>query len=224
MLEVDRINVSYGDFHVLHDVSLKVEKGEMVAVLGANGHGKSTLLKALCGLLPIQNGTVRYEGSDITRLASTELVQRGLVYVAEDRRLFRDMTVLDNLMLGAFNTRAWKCREKTLDQVFALYPRLEERRHQLCRHLSGGEAQMVALGRGLMSKPHLLVIDEPSLGLAPNLTAQMMETIHDLNRAGMTILLVEQNAALLTGHISRSYVIEEGVIAEGDLSAFGELQ
>jgi branched-chain amino acid transport system ATP-binding protein len=224
MLEVDRINVSYGDFHVLHDVSLSVEKGEMVAVLGANGHGKSTLLKALCGLLPIQNGTVRYEGSDITRLASTELVQRGLVYVAEDRRLFRDMTVLDNLMLGAFNTRAWKCREKTLDQVFALYPRLEERRHQLCRHLSGGEAQMVALGRGLMSKPHLLVIDEPSLGLAPNLTSQMMETIHDLNRAGMTILLVEQNAALLTGHISRSYVIEEGVIAEGDLSAFGELQ
>ncbi|APZ50782.1 ABC transporter ATP-binding protein [Salipiger abyssi] len=224
MLEVDRINVSYGDFHVLHDVSLKVEKGEMVAVLGANGHGKSTLLKALCGLLPIQSGTVRYEGSDITRLASTELVQRGLVYVAEDRRLFRDMTVLDNLMLGAFNTRAWKCREKTLDQVFALYPRLEERRHQLCRHLSGGEAQMVALGRGLMSKPHLLVIDEPSLGLAPNLTAQMMETIHDLNRAGMTILLVEQNAALLTGHISRSYVIEEGVIAQGDLSAFGELQ
>ncbi|MGR3376377.1 ABC transporter ATP-binding protein [Salipiger abyssi] len=224
MLEVDRINVSYGDFHVLHDVSLRVEKGEMAAVLGANGHGKSTLLKALCGLLPIQNGTVRYEGSDITRLASTELVQRGLVYVAEDRRLFRDMTVLDNLMLGAFNTRAWKCREKTLDQVFALYPRLEERRHQLCRHLSGGEAQMVALGRGLMSKPHLLVIDEPSLGLAPNLTAQMMETIHDLNRAGMTILLVEQNAALLTGHISRSYVIEEGVIAQGDLSAFGELQ
>lgn len=224
MLEVDRINVSYGDFHVLHDVSLKVEKGEMVAVLGANGHGKSTLLKALCGLLPIQNGTVRYEGSDITRFASTELVRRGLVYVAEDRRLFRDMTVLDNLMLGAFNTRAWKCREKTLDQVFALYPRLEERQHQLCRHLSGGEAQMVALGRGLMSKPHLLVIDEPSLGLAPNLTAQMMETIQQLNRAGMTILLVEQNAALLTGHISRSYVIEEGVIAEGDLSEFGELQ
>lgn len=224
MLEVDRINVSYGDFHVLHDVSLKVGKGEMVAVLGANGHGKSTLLKALCGLLPIQNGAARFEGDDITKLASKDLVRRGLVYVAEERRLFRDMTVLDNLMLGAFNTRAWPERAETLRQVFALYPRLDGRQHQLCRHLSGGEAQMVALGRGLMSKPHLLVIDEPSLGLAPNLTAQMMGTINQLNREGMTILLVEQNAALLSGHIDRTYVIEEGVVTQGDLSALGEVQ
>ncbi|SFJ80817.1 ABC transporter ATP-binding protein [Celeribacter neptunius] len=224
MLEVDRINVSYGDFHVLHEVSLRVGKGEMVAVLGANGHGKSTLLKALCGLLPIQTGVARFEGDDITKLASKDLVRRGLVYVAEDRRLFRDMSVLDNLMLGAFNTRAWSERADTLRQVFALYPRLEERQHQLCRRLSGGEAQMVALGRGLMSKPHLLVIDEPSLGLAPNLTAQMMETINQLNREGMTILLVEQNAALLTGHIDRTYVIEEGVVTQGDLSALGEIQ
>lgn len=214
MLEVERINVFYGDFHVLHDVSLSVAEGEMVAVIGANGHGKSTLLKTICGLMPARSGAIAFRGREIAGRSPPELIGEGLVYVAEDRRLFPDMTVLENLQLGAFRPEARRHEKRNLERVFDLYPRLAERRNQLCRTLSGGESQMVALGRGLMSNPTLLAIDEPSLGLAPNLTAQMLETIATLNEDGLTILIVEQSIAQLEGLIDRTFAIEEGVLTE----------
>lgn len=216
MLEVKEVNAFYGDFHVLHGASLTVNKGELVAVVGANGHGKSTLLKAVCGLIPVRSGSIRFNEQDIAGRKAPDLVDRGLVYVAEDRRLFTDMTVLENLQLGAYTAQARQHEKRNLERVFALYPRLVERRHQLCRSLSGGEAQMVALGRGLMSNPTLLAIDEPSLGLAPNLTEIMLNTVSQLNREGLTVLLVEQSLALLRGMIDRVYSIEEGVICKSD--------
>lgn len=222
MLEVKGINAFYSDFHVLHDASLNVKKGELVAVVGANGHGKSTLLKAICGLTPIKSGKVHFDGQDITASTAPNLVEQGLVYVAEDRRLFGDMTVLENLQLGAYLPGARKHEKRNLDHVFTLYPRLAERRNQLCRSLSGGEAQMVALGRGLMSNPTLLAIDEPSLGLAPNLTEIMLRTVADLNREGLTVLLVEQSLGLLGGMIDRVYSIEEGMVHESDLDKVEE--
>lgn len=217
MLEVRDINVFYDDFHVLYDASLTVNKGELVAVVGANGHGKSTLLKAVCGLTPIKNGSVSFNGQSIGGKKAPHLVSEGLVYVAEDRRLFPDMTVLENLQLGAFQPAAREKEKQNLEYVFELYPRLKERRNQLCRTLSGGEAQMVALGRGLMSNPSLLAIDEPSLGLAPNLTETMLRTISTLNKEGLTILIVEQSLALLKGMIDRVYSIEEGIVAPSNV-------
>ncbi|MEM9010882.1 MAG: ABC transporter ATP-binding protein [Pseudomonadota bacterium] len=214
MLEVERINAFYGDFHVLHDVSISVAEGEMVAVIGANGHGKSTLLKAICGLLPVRSGAIRFQGREIAGRKPSELIDDGLVYVAEDRRLFPDMTVLENLQLGAFRPAARTRETENLERVFELYPRLAERRGQLCRTLSGGEAQMVALGRGLMSNPSLLAIDEPSLGLAPNLTEEMLKTVVALNKDGLTILIVEQSLAQLEGLIDRTLAIEEGVLSD----------
>lgn len=212
MLEVKDINAFYGDFHVLHQTSLTVGKGELVAVIGANGHGKSTLLKAICGLTPVKSGEIILNGQNVTGKRAPDLVQEGLVYVAEDRRLFPDMTVLENLQLGAYTPTARQHEKRNLDRVFSLYPRLAERRDQLCRSLSGGEAQMVALGRGLMSNPSLLAIDEPSLGLAPNLTETMLKTVSQLNQDGLTVLLVEQSLALLKGMIDRVYSIEEGIV------------
>ncbi|KIC22973.1 MULTISPECIES: ABC transporter ATP-binding protein [unclassified Leisingera] len=214
MLEVKGVNAFYSDFHVLHDASLRVNKGELVAVVGANGHGKSTLLKTICGLVPAKSGQITFDGQDIAGRKAPHLVGRGLVYVAEDRRLFPDMSVLENLQLGAYLPEARRREKENLDRVFSLYPRLAERRSQLCRSLSGGEAQMVALGRGLMSNPSLLAIDEPSLGLAPNLTETMLRTVSQLNREGLTVLLVEQSLALLEGMIDRVYSIEEGVVTE----------
>ncbi|MBY6045975.1 ABC transporter ATP-binding protein [Phaeobacter italicus] len=218
MLEVRNVNAFYSDFHVLHDASLTVNQGELVAVVGANGHGKSTLLKTICGLVPAKTGQIRFDGQDIVGRKAPHLVGQGLVYVAEDRRLFPDMTVLENLQLGAYLPEARRREKDNLDRVFSLYPRLAERRSQLCRSLSGGEAQMVALGRGLMSNPSLLAIDEPSLGLAPNLTETMLRTVSQLNQEGLTVLLVEQSLALLEGMIDRVYSIEEGVVTQTDVN------
>ena len=209
------INVFYDDFHILHGVSLEVGKGELVGVVGANGHGKSTLLKAVCGLVPVASGDIVYEGQSITGRSMSSLVSGGLVYVAEDRRLFPDMTVRENLLLGAFLDRGRAREKESLAHVFRLYPRLEERQGQLARTLSGGEAQMLALGRGLMSAPSLLAIDEPSLGLAPKLVDGMLETIAELKREGTTILLVEQSLGLIEGVVDRIYKLEEGVISGG---------
>lgn len=223
MLEVEGINAFYGDFHVLHDASLRVGEGELVAVVGANGHGKSTLLKAICGLTPVESGGITFDGNDILGRKAPHLVGQGLVYVAEDRRLFPDMTVLENLQLGAYLSGARAQEAYNLDRVFTLYPRLAERRKQLCRSLSGGEAQMVALGRGLMSNPRLLAIDEPSLGLAPNLTEMMLKTVSQLNQDGLTVLIVEQSLALLEGMIDRVYSIEEGIVCETDVDNMQEV-
>ncbi|MFO1172476.1 MAG: ABC transporter ATP-binding protein [Hyphomicrobiaceae bacterium] len=212
MLSVRDIDVFYGDFHVLHGVSLDVGQGELVAVVGANGHGKSTLLKAISGLVPIASGDIAYKGKSIRGRKAPDLVREGIAYVAEDRRLFPDMTVKENLMLGAYAPHARAKRQENLDLVLGLYPRLAERQSQLARTLSGGEAQMLALGRGLMSAPELLAIDEPSLGLAPNLVESMLETVSRLNQQGITILLVEQSLALIEGLVRRVYTLEEGVI------------
>lgn len=219
MLSVRDIDVFYDDLHILHGVSLDVGDGELVGVVGANGHGKSTLLKAVCGLVPVASGDILYAGENIRRRSVSELVERGLVYVAEDRRLFPDMTVKENLLLGAFLGRGRSHEQTSLKRVFDLYPRLAERQEQLARTLSGGEAQMLALGRGLMSVPALLAIDEPSLGLAPKLVDTMLETIAELKNTGTTILLVEQSLGLIDGVVDRVYRLEEGIISGGEARA-----
>ncbi len=213
MLKVENLNVFYGQFHVIQDLSLEVRAGEAVALVGPNGHGKSTLLKAICGLIPAGAGTVSFKGERTNGKRAPDLVQRGLVYVAEDRRLFSEMTVRENLMLGAYPRRGQERKEENLRLVFGLYPRLKERQDQLANTLSGGEAQMLALGRGLMSGADFMAIDEPSLGLAPNLVRTMLDTIGCIKDAGITILLVEQNSSQLEKFIDRVYVLEEGKIA-----------
>ena len=221
MLSVQNIDVFYDDFHILHGVSLAVAEGELVGVVGSNGHGKSTLLKAVCGLVPIAAGDVVYRGESIRGAGVPELVAKGLVYVAEDRRLFPDMTVRENLLLGAFLDRGRSREQESLKHVFDLYPRLAERQGQLARTLSGGESQMLALGRGLMSAPLLLAIDEPSLGLAPKLVDSMLATIAGLKRAGTTILLVEQSLGLIEGIVDRVYRLEEGLLSGGQARSAG---
>jgi len=213
MLEVDHTDVYYDDFHVLHGVSLHVDRGEIVGLVGANGHGKSTLMQAICGLTRVRSGEIRFEGERIDGLDTPALVARGIVYVAEQRHLFPDMTVKENLLLGAYLPAPRRKRSESLDLVFQLYPRLWERQDQLARTLSGGEAQMLALGRGLMSAAKFMAIDEPSLGLAPNLVQDMLATIGRMNDMGVTILLVEQNIGQLAGAIRRVYRLEEGVIS-----------
>lgn len=214
MLEVSEVDAFYGDFHVLHRVSLNVREGEVVALVGQNGHGKSTLCKTICGLLAPRAGHIAFDGAAVAGLSAPALVRRGLVYVAEDRRLFPDMTVMENLELGAFVRHARARRARNLEMVFDLYPRLAERRGQIARTLSGGEAQMLALGRGLMSDARMIAIDEPSLGLAPNLAEQMFRTIERIAATGKTILLVEQNESALTGFVSRIYHLLEGAVVD----------
>lgn len=213
MLDVEEMAVSYGDFDVIHNASFKVDDGSAVCIVGQNGHGKSTLLQALCGLIPIRGGKVKFKNEDITFLDAAKRVDRGLAYIAEDRRLFGDMTVLENLSLGAYLPRSRKHRSQRLERVFDLYPRLEERKYQLARTLSGGEAQMLALGRGLMTGADCLAIDEPSLGLSPILTQTLMRTIEEINGAGVTIVLVEQSLSLIRGAIKNIYSLTEGHIA-----------
>jgi branched-chain amino acid transport system ATP-binding protein len=210
---VASLNVYYDQFHVIQDLSLEVRAGEAVGLVGPNGHGKSTLLKAICGLIPSASGKVSFRGEAINGKSAPDLVQRGLVYVAEDRRLFPEMTVRENLMLGAYPRRGRERKEENLKLVFGLYPRLKERQAQLANTLSGGEAQMLALGRGLMSGADFMAIDEPSLGLAPNLVRTMLETIERIKKSGITIMLVEQNTSQLEKFIDRVYVLEEGRIA-----------
>lgn len=202
--------MGYGDFHVLHGVSLNVPDGSAVGVVGQNGHGKSTLLQALCGVIPIRSGKVWFKDEDVTGLDAPERVERGLTYIAEDRRLFGDMSVVENLLLGAYLPRCRKSRFARLEQVFALYPRLAERKHQLARTLSGGEAQMLALGRGLMTGADCLAIDEPSLGLSPKLTQTLMKTIEDINKAGVTVVIVEQSLSLIQHAMTSIYNLSEG--------------
>ena len=210
LLKVEGLNVYYDQFHVIQDLSLEVLAGEAVGLVGPNGHGKSTLLKAICGLLPIASGKVSFKGEQINGKSAPDLVQRGLVYVAEDRRLFPEMTVRENLMLGAYLSRGQERKDENLRLVFGLYPRLKEREDQLANTLSGGEAQMLALGRGLMSAADFMAIDEPSLGLAPNLVRTMLDTIENIKKSGITIMLVEQNTSQLEKFIDRVYVLEEG--------------
>lgn len=224
MLAIDDLYVSYDELKVIQGVTLKVNEGELVGLVGPNGHGKTTLLKAICGLIRPLAGRVYFENQNVTGMNAPDLVHRGLVYVAEERNLFRQMTVLENLLLGAYDERARKRCEQSFRFVFSLFPRLEERKNQIADTLSGGEAQMLALGRGIMSCAKCMAIDEPSLGLAPNLAEQMLETIGGMSKAGITILLVEQSLAQIEGIVGRVYYMEDGRIAfDGSVETLREM-
>jgi len=213
MLEVDKIDSFYGEFQVLKEVSLKVNDGELVVLLGPNGHGKSTLLKTICGLLTTASGYIRFNGEEINKLPTHKIVEMGLVYIAEERHLFPEMTVLENLKLGAYSTNARRKEAENLDYVFQLFPRLKGWRKRLASTLSGGEARMLAIGRGLMSSAKFLAIDEPSLGLAPNLRGDVFRKIGEINKSGISILLVEQNISEASELADRVYLMEDGRIA-----------
>ncbi len=217
MLTVRNLDAYYGQFHVLKDISIDVNEGEVAVMLGPNGHGKSTLLKAICGLAERVAGTIEYRGRDITGLPAEKLVNRGVIYIAENRELFPQMTVIENLKLGAYSKNARQYEKRNLDIVFGLFPRLAERRRQLASTMSGGEARMLAIARGLMSNADFLCVDEPSLGLQPNLRLEVFSIIQEVHRQGKTILLVEQNIPQITAMADKLYVLEEGRITfQGD--------
>ena len=216
MLEVERLEVAYGDAVALRDVSLRVGPGEAVAVVGPNGAGKTTLVNALAGLLPARAGRWRLDGADLTRMAPHRVCRHGVAIVPEGRRLFTGMTVEENLDLGCYLPRARAARAESLERVWRTFPVLRERRRQLAGALSGGQQQMVAIGRALMACPRLLLLDEPSLGLAPAVVDQLFGVVADIHREGMAVLLVEQNVARALALAARAYVLEEGcIVAEG---------
>ena len=212
MLQIENIDVFYGAIHALKGVSLTVEGGEIVTLIGANGAGKSTTLRTISGLLAPKAGTIHFLGTDITGKKAHEIVKEGISQVPEGRRVFAEMTVLENLELGAFTRTDKEGIASDLKMVFTRFPRLEERRAQLAGTLSGGEQQMLAMGRALMSRPKLLLLDEPSMGLAPLLIKEIFDIIVDINKAGTTVLLVEQNANMALSIASRAYVMETGRI------------
>lgn len=213
MLEVKNINVFYGDVQVIYDLSFDVKKGEIVALIGANGAGKSTILKAISGLLRPRTGEIIFDGNQIYKTEPYELIGMGLSHIPEGRRLFVEMTVEENLEMGALKGEAKKNREASKEKVFSLFPRLKERRRQLAGTLSGGEQQMLSIGRGLMSKPKLMMFDEPSLGLAPILVKEIFDVIKKIRNEGTTVLIVEQNTKQTLSISDRAYVIETGRIA-----------
>ncbi|MED3661665.1 ABC transporter ATP-binding protein [Ureibacillus sp. FSL K6-8385] len=212
MLQVNNIDVYYGNIHALKGVSLEVNEGEIVTLIGANGAGKTTLLKTLSGLLKPKHGTILYNMQQIGGKPAQGIVKNGIVHVPEGRRVFANMSVEENLELGAFLRKDRDGIKKDLNRVYEMFPILNERRKQLAGTLSGGEQQMLAIGRGLMSKPKLLLLDEPSMGLAPIIVQQIFEIIQTINQEGTTILLVEQNAHMALSIADRAYVIETGRI------------
>ena len=215
MLKVDDLHVYYGAIHALKGVSFAIERGELVTLLGANGAGKTTTLKTLSGLLRPRHGSVELDGEALDRLEAHDIVHRGVAHVPEGRKVFPRFTVLENLRIGAY-ARARDALAPELEFVCEMFPRLKERQKQYAGTLSGGEQQMLAIGRALMTKPRLLLLDEPSMGLAPKIVEQILENIRTINNAGVTVLLVEQNAAMALAISHRGYVLETGtVILEG---------
>jgi branched-chain amino acid transport system ATP-binding protein len=211
LLNVERLSVAYGDFQVLWDVSLEVQAGEIVALLGPNGAGKSTLLNSVSGLVRPRHGRVEFHGRRIDGLEAHERVALGLAHVLERRRLFPYLTVRQNLLLGAYHPAAKPHRTESLARVEALFPRLRERQDQPAHTLSGGEQQMVAIGRGLMARPRLLLVDEPTLGLAPRVVTDILDVLRRINREqGVTVLFIEQNVELALSVAHRAYVLESG--------------
>jgi branched-chain amino acid transport system ATP-binding protein len=215
MLEVDEIHTFYGNIEALKGVSLTVEEGECVTLIGSNGAGKSTTLRSISGLTPPRTGDIRFEGENITRTPPAEIVKRGISQSPEGRRCFPRMTVRENLDMGAYLRRDKEIADD-MERVFELFPRLLERERQKAGTMSGGEQQMLAIGRALMAKPTLLLLDEPSMGIAPILVERIYETIAEINRRGTTILLVEQNANYALSVSQRAYVLETGVVALTD--------
>lgn len=212
MLEIKGINVSYGDVQVIWNVSFEVKQGEIVALVGANGAGKSTILKTISGILRPRPGEIMFNGMPLHIVPPFKLIEYGIAHVPEARRLFVEMTVEENLEMGALKGEARRDREKSKEMIFGLFPRLKERRRQLAGTLSGGEQQMLAVGRGLMSKPKLLMFDEPSLGLAPILVREIFNVITRIREEGTTVLIVEQNVKQTLSIADRAYVLESGKI------------
>ena len=210
MLKVENINVYYGNIHAIKDISFEVNDGEVVALIGANGAGKSTTLKTISGILPARTGSISFLGETLDHVPAHKRVAKGLSHVPEGRRIFLQMTVLENLQMGAFTSK--EDVKADLENVFERFPRLRERKNQIGGTLSGGEQQMLAMGRALMSHPKLLMLDEPSMGLAPILVEQIFDIIRELHKAGTTILLVEQNAEMALRIADRAYVLESGRI------------
>jgi len=223
MLEVSNIDVYHGELQALWDVSLTLQEGEMIALIGANGAGKSTLVETISGLLTPATGSVIFNGTRLDKEPAHRVVQLGICLVPEERLLFPGMTVLENLELGAFTHESRKVKDETLEFVYELFPVLKDRSRQAAGTLSGGEQQMLATGRGLMSKPKLLMLDEPSLGLGPLVIKAIFEVIHQINKSGVGILLVEQNVRVALGMVNRAYIIENGRIAgHGDAKSLLE--
>jgi branched-chain amino acid transport system ATP-binding protein len=227
MLELEDLHVYYGEIHALKGISLRVAQGEIVALLGNNGAGKTTTLKTISGLLHPRTGRVLLEGRPIHDLVAHQIVARGVAHSPEGRKVFNRLTVTENLEMGAY-LRSDAAIRQDMDRIFELFPRLRERRQQTAGTLSGGEQQMLAMGRALMARPRILLLDEPSMGLAPILVEQIFETVADINRQGTTILLVEQNAAIALSVAHRGYVLETGSIAltggAAELSEHPEVQ
>jgi len=215
MLTVRDMNVYYGNIHAIHGISFDVQKGEIVTLIGANGAGKSTILKAVSGLTRSKSGSIEYMGSEINNVAPHVIVKRGLAHVPAGRRIFLRMSVLQNLEMGNYSHHAGAMQER-LEKAYARFPILKERRKQIAGTLSGGEQQMLAIGRALMSSPNLLMLDEPSMGLAPILVEQIFDIIRELCESGVTILLVEQNARMALSIANRGYVLETGNIVATD--------
>ncbi len=213
MLKIKDLQAGYDDVQILYGVSLEINRGETVALIGANGAGKTTTIKTISGLLRAWGGTVEYDGEDITNWPSHKIVREGLVQVAEGRKLFPGLTVRENLELGGFLPSLRANRQKNMRHVFEMFPRLEERKTQIAGTLSGGEQQMLAIGRALMSEPRVLMLDEPSLGLAPMLVENIFEVVERVNSEGVTVLIVEQNAVQTLRMAERGYVMEHGKIS-----------
>ncbi|SCE91618.1 amino acid/amide ABC transporter ATP-binding protein 2, HAAT family [Micromonospora viridifaciens] len=219
LLEIEDVSLLYGRIQALHGISLTVGEGEIVALIGANGAGKSTTMRAISGIRPVASGKIRFEGEDITKLRADLRVRRGLCQAPEGRGIFPGMSVLENLDMGAYTRRDRAGIAQDLDRVLELFPRLAERRKQAGGTLSGGEQQMLAVGRALMSRPKLLLLDEPSMGLAPMLIQQIFNIITEINQQGTTILLVEQNAQQALARAHRAYVLETGRIVKSGTGA-----
>jgi branched-chain amino acid transport system ATP-binding protein len=213
MLKVSNLEVSYGDYQVIWGVSLEVGEGEVVSLMGPNGSGKSTIFNTISGLLKPRSGSIEFRGTRIDRKATHDIVRLGLAHILERRRVFPYLSVRQNLWLGAYQAQARPHRERTLETVYALFPRLEEREGQMAHSLSGGEQQMLALGRGLMSRPRLLMVDEPFLGLAPAIVQEMKDAFQRVNDDGVSILFIEQNVQVALNMSSRGYILESGRLA-----------
>ncbi len=216
MLTIENLSVNYGAIRALTDVSIQIDAGQIVTLIGANGAGKSTTLRAISGLVPSQSGRIVFEGEDISRLSADKIVQRGIGHSPEGRRIFANMSVRENLELGAYARKDNAGIKQDFDRALSLFPRLQERIGQNAGTLSGGEQQMLAMGRALMGRPKLLLLDEPSLGLAPFLVRDIFSIIKDINGQGTTVLLVEQNAHMALGAAHRGYVLETGQIVMAD--------